>query len=104
MTACEKYAKLHTTPVGRTAMRTTTIVVMCKSGRLDAMAEALLRSPRKVALYILSEVHNPGLRGKAKKVIQLKTDDRYAVADIVRDINPDFVLIGPEANRSPGNC
>jgi phosphoribosylamine--glycine ligase len=102
MTACEKYAKLHTTPVGRTAMRPTTIVVMCKSGRLDAMAEALLRSPREVALYIPSEVHNPGLRGKAKKVIQVKTDDLYAVADIVRDINPDFVLIGPEEPLAAG--
>jgi phosphoribosylamine-glycine ligase len=101
--AGEKYAKLHAIPVGRTAMRPTTIVAMCKSGRLDAMAEALRRTAHQVDLYILSEVNNPGLRAKAKEVIcPVKTDDRDAVAKIVRDISPDFILIGPEEPLAAG--
>jgi phosphoribosylamine--glycine ligase len=84
-------------------MRPTTIVAMCKSGRLDAMAEALRLSAHQVDLYILSEVNNPGLRAKAKEVIcPVKTDDRGAVAKIVRDISPDFVLIGPEEPLAAG--
>ena len=89
--------------MGRTAMRPTTVVVMCKSGRLDAMAEALLNSASPIVLYILSEVNNPGLAGKAKQVIHpVKTDDPDLVAKIVREINPDFVLIGPEEPLGAG--
>ena len=84
-------------------MRPTSIVVMCKSGRLDAMAEALCNSASPVILYILSEVNNPGLEAKAKKVIHpVKTDDPDAVAKIVREISPDFVLIGPEEPLAAG--
>jgi phosphoribosylamine--glycine ligase len=101
--AGKKYAKLHTIPADRTAMRPTTIVVMCKSGRLDAMAEALRHSAHQVDLYILSEVNNPGLRAKAKQVIcPVKTDNPDEVAKIVRDISPDFVLIGPEEPLAAG--
>ena len=93
----EKRAKLRRAELGRTAMRPVTVVAMCKSGRLDAMAEALCNSTSPVILYILSEVNNPGLEAKAKEVIHpVKTDDPAAVAKIVRKIKPDFVLIGPE--------
>src|SRR5262249_55706265 len=81
----------------------TTIVAMCKSGRLDAIAEALVNSATPVDLYILSEMNNPGLAKKAKKVINpVKTDDRDAVAKIVREINPEFVVIGPEEPLASG--
>jgi phosphoribosylamine--glycine ligase len=91
------------TLLGRTAMRPTTVVAMCKSGRLDAIAEALVNSASPVDLYILSEVNNPGLEKKAKKVINpVKTDDRYEVAKIVREINPEFVVIGPEEPLAAG--
>ena len=84
-------------------MRPTTVVAMCKSGRLDAMAEALLNSASPVDLYILSEVNNPGLDKKAKKVIHpVQTDNRIEVAKIVREINPDFVLVGPEEPLAAG--
>jgi phosphoribosylamine---glycine ligase len=83
-------------------MRPATVVAMCKSGRLDAMAEALCNSARPPILYILSEVNNPGLAAKAEKVYPVKTDDRDAVAKIVRGINPDFVLIGPEEPLAAG--
>jgi len=67
------------------------------------MAEALCNSASPVILYILSEVNNPGLAAKAKKVIHpVKTDDPDAVAKIVREINPDFVLIGPEEPLAAG--
>jgi hypothetical protein len=76
---------------------------MCKSGRLDAMAEALCNSASPPILHILSEVNNPGLAAKAKEVIHpVKTDDPDEVAKIVRKINPDFVLIGPEEPLAAG--
>ena len=84
-------------------MKPTVVVAMDKSGRLDVIAEALLngnaRSP--VILHALSEVNNPGLAAKAK-VHLVKTDDRDEVAKIVRKINPDFVLIGPEEPLAAG--
>jgi phosphoribosylamine---glycine ligase len=84
-------------------MRSTTVVAMCKSGRLDAIAEALLKSVGPVDLYILSEVNNPGLAKKAKRVIYpVKTEDRHAVAKIVCEISPDFVVIGPEEPLAAG--
>jgi phosphoribosylamine--glycine ligase len=99
----EKRAKLPVTELGRTAMRPLTVVAMCKSGRLDAMAEALLNSAIPVDLYILSEVNNSGLARKAKKVIHpVQTDNCVEVAKIVREINPDFVLIGPEEPLAAG--
>ena len=40
---------------------------------------------------------------KAKKVINpVKTDDRDAVAKIVRKLNPEFVVIGPEEPLAAG--
>jgi phosphoribosylamine---glycine ligase len=99
----EKRAKLQRTEMGRTAMRPATVVAMCKSGRLDAMAEALCNSASPPILHILSEVNNPGLAEKAKEVIHpVKTDDPDEVAKIVRKINPDFVLIGPEEPLAAG--
>jgi hypothetical protein len=44
----EKRAKLWRSELGGTAMRPTIVVAMCKSGRLDAMAEALHKSASKV--------------------------------------------------------
>ena len=99
----EKRAKLRRTELGGTAMRPTIVVAMCKSGRLDAMAEALHKSASTVILYILSELNNPGLAAKAKEVIHpVKTDDPDVVAKIVCEINPDFVLIGPEEPLAAG--
>jgi phosphoribosylamine--glycine ligase len=99
----EKRAKLLRAELGRTAMRPITVVAMCKSGRLDAIAEALRNSASPVILYILSEVNNPGLEAKAKEVIHpVKTDNPAEVAKIVRKINPDFVLIGPEEPLATG--
>jgi phosphoribosylamine---glycine ligase len=99
----EKRAKLSGIELGRAAMRPTPIVAMDKSGRLDAIAEALLNSASPVDLYILSEVNNPGLAKKAKKVFHpVKTDDPQAVRSIVRDINPEFVVIGPEEPLAAG--
>jgi phosphoribosylamine--glycine ligase len=103
MKSGKKRAKLARAKLDRTAMRPTRVVLMDKSARHDAMAEALHSSASPVDLYILSEVNNPGLAAKAKKVIHpVKTDDRHEVAKIVRDINPDFVLIGPEEPLAAG--
>jgi phosphoribosylamine--glycine ligase len=78
-------------------------VVIDKSGRSPAIADALHRSASPVDLYILSEVTNPGLEETAKKVFHsVKTDDPELVAKIVRGLNPDFVLIGPEEPLAAG--
>ena len=84
-------------------MRPTTVVAMCKSGRLDALAEALCNSASPVDLFILSEVSNPGLEKKAKKVFHpVKTDNPQEVRRFVREINPEFVVIGPEEPLAAG--
>jgi phosphoribosylamine--glycine ligase len=75
---------------------------MCKSGRLDAIREALVNSAIPVEVYILSEVNNPGLAKKANVIHPVKTDDPHAVAKIVREINPEFVVIGPEEPLAAG--
>ena len=67
------------------------------------MAEALHNSTSPIDLYILSEVNNPGLTAKAKQVIHpVTTDNREEVAKIVREIDPDFVVIGPEEPLAAG--
>ena len=76
------------------------ILVIGKSGRLDAIATALYRSSRDKELIILSEVCNPGLLAKAKVTLG-KTDDRR-VRELACEIRPDFAVIGPEEPLAAG--
>jgi phosphoribosylamine-glycine ligase len=70
------------------------ILVIGKSGRLDAIVTALHRSRKDKQLFVLSEVRNPGLFAKAKVTVG-KTDDRANVRELASQIRPDFAVIGP---------
>ena len=78
------------------------ILVMGKSGRIDCLADALIRSSHPVKLYTLSEVNNPGLREKSEEVRVGKTDDVKIVEAYAREIKPDFSVIGPEEPLAAG--
>jgi len=81
----------------------TKILLIGKSGRLDAMAEALYRSSRNKEIYLLSEVNSPGLARKARKVWrEARTDDPDVVAGYAKEIRPDFAIIGPEEPLASG--
>lgn len=77
------------------------IGVICKSGRLDCLVDALARSPHPKELFVLSEVSNPSLR--AKGVVENgKTDDREVVREFALKHRLDFVVIGPEEPLAAG--
>jgi len=77
------------------------ILAICKSGRLDAIVSALFESKYPKKLYVLSEVKNRGLTSKA--IVKTgRTDDCDLVAKFASEINPDFVVIGPEEPLAAG--
>jgi phosphoribosylamine--glycine ligase len=78
----------------------TKAMAICKSGRLHALAEALLNG--KTSLCIMSEVSNPGLSAMTKEIWVGKTDDVAEVEKCVRAFKPDFVVIGPEEPLAAG--
>ena len=77
------------------------IGIIGKSGRLDAIATALLSSPSKVQLYALSEVESPGLISKCKVMTGI-TDNLDDVRRFAESTTFDFVVIGPEEPLAAG--
>jgi len=78
------------------------ILLLGKSGRLDAMAAALWASSRLDSLYILSEVGNPGLSSHATKVDLGDSADPATVVAYALRVKPDFAVIGPEEPLAAG--
>lgn len=78
------------------------ILLLGKSARLDAMAEALWVSPRCEGLYILAEVNNPGLRSHATEVVVGDSSNPTLVVEYARKVRPDFAVIGPEEPLAEG--
>ena len=76
-------------------------LIIGKSGRLDAILDAVCRSSRASENYVLSEVNNPGLQKKA--VVEIgQTDDLVKVRQCAEEIRPDFAIIGPEEPLAAG--
>src|SRR6266852_6383935 len=98
--AVRHYDKMKAKAAGRPIR----ILGLDKSGRLDCALDAFSRSPRPKELYVLSEVSNPGLALKASsgEVKIGKTDDRGTVLDYAKEVQPDFVFIGPEEPLAAG--
>lgn len=84
------------------AMNKVKILVIGKSGRLDALLTGLFESSRSKELYVLSEVTNPGLTAKSEQVFTGITDDLADVEICVQEVAPDFVVIGPEEPLAAG--
>lgn len=78
------------------------ILLIGKEGRLDCIAEAILKKRYSTQLYMLSEVNNPGFLKKSVEVKIGKTDDVEVVAAYARTIRPDFAIIGPEEPLAVG--
>lgn len=77
------------------------VLVVGKDARTDAMAAACLRSPRDVRLYAMSQMRTPGLVEKCVEVVEMPADPA-ARMQIVRELAPDLVLVGPEQPLAEG--
>jgi phosphoribosylamine---glycine ligase len=82
-------------------MKRRKILIIGKSGRLDAIASALASSRYRPSLFILSEVNNPGLAEKATVQIG-KTDDLATIEEVALQFRPDWAIIGPEEPLAVG--
>src|SRR5579863_3680970 len=79
-----------------------TVLVICKSGRLDALAYALWKSPRLKELHVFSEVSNYGLSTRSNSITEGNTCDVQKVLEVARKVKPDFVVFGPEEPLEAG--
>lgn len=77
------------------------VVVVGKDARTDAMAEACLRSLRGVELYAISQMRTPGLVAKCIEVFPVEKDREKRMA-VIRNLQPDLVLVGPEEPLADG--
>jgi phosphoribosylamine--glycine ligase len=80
----------------------TKVLLLGREGRLDCIADALLRGRRPVQLYTLSELHNPGLLEKSIELKIGKTDAPEVVVEYARKVRPDLAVIGPEEPLAAG--
>lgn len=60
------------------------------------MAAACLASPSRPELYALGDMRTPGLAEKCREVFVGSLTDRSLRGDVVRGVQPDLVLVGPE--------
>jgi phosphoribosylamine---glycine ligase len=78
------------------------VATIGKSGRLHAIARALMHSVWAPKVYMLSDVKSPGLAADATEVIVGVSDNEKVVADFVDHVRPDLVVIGPEEPLAAG--
>lgn len=78
------------------------ILLIGKSGRNDAIADAIARSQHPKQLYILSDVMNSSLLSKAHGVRKGRSDSPDEVASYAAEVKPDFAIIGPEEPLAAG--
>ena len=77
------------------------IGVVGKSGRNHAIVQALLCSTNVPDVYVISDVYNTRL-APPDRLFCGKSDDPAFVADCMRQIKPDFTVIGPEEPLAAG--
>jgi len=77
------------------------VVVVGKDARTDAMAEACRRSRPGVELYAISQMRTPGLAEKCIDVFPVEKDREERMA-VIRNLQPDLVLVGPEEPLAEG--
>lgn len=78
----------------------TKVLLLGKDGRTDCLAEALRAGG--ATLFVLCDYRNPGLRRKAARFQQGKTDDPAQVIAFARETKPELVVIGPEEPLAAG--
>ena len=71
-------------------MKKRVLLIGSSSGRIDCVAEALMKSASLVELYCATNALNPGLISKAEEVKLFNMNDARAIAIYARKIKPDF--------------
>ena len=77
-------------------------LIVGKSARVDVIATQLKASEREIELNAFSEVNNPGLLKRCKRVQLGITDDLPSVRRFASAVQPDFAIIGPEEPLAAG--
>ncbi len=76
------------------------VLVVGKDARTDAMAAACLKSSQQVELFAMSQMRTPGLIEKCREVFPMENPAQRM--QVVRDLAPDLVLVGPEEPLEEG--
>jgi len=76
------------------------VLVVGKDARTDAMAAACLASPQDVALYAAADMRTPGLVEKCVEVFTVASPAERM--EVVENLGPDLVLVGPEEPLAEG--
>ncbi|UCD03457.1 MAG: phosphoribosylamine--glycine ligase [Candidatus Aenigmatarchaeota archaeon] len=78
------------------------ILLVGNGAREHAIADALARSPQKPELYCFMKAKNPGMAKMSAKFKLAKLDDFDALGEFVKEVRPDFAIIGPEDPLNAG--
>jgi phosphoribosylamine---glycine ligase len=78
------------------------VLLIGKDGRTDALATACLATMGGPELFALTQFRSPGLLAKCSRVYIGSLADRRAMARVVREIEPDLVIVGPEEPLAAG--
>ncbi len=72
------------------------VFLVTNSARGEAIAEALIRSPKKPEIYAVSTVRSPGLLKMCKEVHIVDILGLANIVEIAKKIQPDFAFIAPD--------
>src|SRR3989344_6957549 len=72
------------------------VLLVGNSAREHAIAEALVYSPQRPALYAYMKANNPGIAKLAEQVKIGNYNDTVEVRNFAKSLGVDFAVIGPE--------
>jgi phosphoribosylamine--glycine ligase len=78
------------------------VLVIGKDARTDAIASACLKSDEEIRLFGFAEMELPGLHEKCERLLLGSLTNRARLIEVVRAVEPDLVIIGPEEPLAEG--